>query len=229
MNELSELAHYRLFPPLTEPSYLVLSSRRKIFTLWIDQLGDRPLRVLDVGGRYQPYRPLLQNKIASYVAVDVVKTEFVTVVADGQALPFAPGSFDLIIATQVFEYFSNPTLAAKQMHAVLRSGGVLLASVSEFAPRFADEERWRFTPLGIRTILASFEKVDIVPEVHSIGGVLRALNVAGNTFVLYESARFVYRRAISPVLNLLGVGLEALHLTSNDSFTSNYSVRAVKR
>ena len=228
MQKLSEIAHYRLYPPLTEPSYLVLSSRRRIFTLWIDQLGDRSLKVLDVGGRYQPYRPLLQDKIESYVAVDVVKTELVTVVADGQALPFPPESFDLVIATQVFEYFSDPSLAAKQMHAVLRPGGVLLASVSEFAPRFADEERWRFTPLGIRTILAPFEKVEIVPEVHSVGGVLRALNVAGNTFVRYESVRFVYRRAVCPILNLLGVGLEALHLTSNDSFTSNYSVRAVK-
>ena len=112
----------------------------------VNELESRPLHVLDVGGRYQPYRPLLDGRIGRYVAVDVEATELVTVVADGQALPFAPETFDLVMATQVFEYFPNPHLAAKQIHSVLRPGGVLFASVAAFAPRFVEPERWRFTP-----------------------------------------------------------------------------------
>jgi SAM-dependent methyltransferase len=228
MQSLSEIAHSRLHPPLTEPSYLVLRSRRKIFTAWINELGDRPLKVLDVGGRYQPYRPLLGKRVVNYIAVDIIKTELVTVIADGQTLPFAPESFDLVIATQVLEFFPKPYLAAEQMYSALRPGGVLLASVAEFAPRFNDAERWRFTPLGIRTILAPFEKVEIAPEVYSIGGVLRALNVAGNTFARYDTARAAYRCTLCPLLNLLGLALEKLSLTSSDAFTGNYSVRATK-
>ena len=170
MTSLSEIARRRLYPRLTDPNFLVLRSRRLIFSSWIGQLGDRPLKVLDIGGRYQPYRPLLGDRVASYVAVDISRTELVNVVADGQALPFAPESFDLVIATQVFDCFPDPHQAAQQMHAVLRPGGVLFASIPSFAPRFDSGERWRFTSTGIGSIMAPFAKVDIVPEVSSIGG-----------------------------------------------------------
>jgi len=161
--------------------------------------------------------------------VDVTPVDLVTIIADGQALPFAAESFDLVIATQVFEFFANPHLAAGQMHDVLRPGGVLLASLAAFLPRMVDLEHWRFTPAGIRSTLAPFSEVEIIPEVYSIGGLLRAVNVALDVFVRYDKARFVHRHTASPVLNLLGLGLEKLRLTSNDQFTGNYSVRATKR
>ena len=56
--ELAAIAHLRLYPSLTNPSYLVLRSRRLLFSNWTRTLGNN-LTVLDVGGRYQPYRPLL--------------------------------------------------------------------------------------------------------------------------------------------------------------------------
>lgn len=228
MGSSSEIGRYRLYPPLTEPSYLVLRSRRQIFTRWFDQFSKSPLRVLDVGGRHQPYRPLLGDRVSRYVAVDVVKTDLVTVMADGQALPFAPESFDLVIATQVFEYFQNPHLAAQQMHAALRPGGMLIGSVAAFAPRFVGPEGWRFFPEGIRSILNPFKSVEIIPEVYSIGGLLRAINVALSVFVRFDSARLIYRWTACPMLNLLGRALESLNLTSSDAFTGNYSIRAVK-
>jgi hypothetical protein len=54
------------------------------------------------------------------------------------------------------------------------------------------------------------------------------VNLALDTFVRYQTARRIYRMTVCPVLNLLGFGLERLRLTSNDQFTTNYSVRAVK-
>jgi SAM-dependent methyltransferase len=206
----------------------VLRARRIIFSNWIKELEKRPLRILDVGGRYHPYRPLLAGRIGRYVAVDVEKTALVTVVADGQALPFAPESFDLAMATQVFEYFPDPHLAARQIHSALRPNGVLFASLVSFAPRFVEPERWRFTREGIRSVFAPFAQVEVVPEIGSIGGIFRAANLAGNFLVRYNSARVVYNFTICPMLNLLGRGLEQLNLTSDDRFTSNYSVRAIK-
>jgi hypothetical protein len=94
MNPLLKTARRRLYPSLSDPSYLVLRSRRLIFSRWIGELGGN-LRVLDIGGRYQPYRPLLDGHLGSYVAVDIARTKLVTVVANGEALPFAPNSFDL--------------------------------------------------------------------------------------------------------------------------------------
>ena len=57
---------------------------------------------------------------------------------------------------------------------------------------------------------------------------LRAINVAFNLFLHYDTARLVYRMTACPVFNLLGLALESLRLTSNDEFTGNYSVRATK-
>ena len=227
-SSLQRVAHSRLHPALTDPSYLVLRSRRAIFSRWIGNLGREDLTVLDVGGRYQPYRPLFGKTLAHYVAVDVMKTELVSVVADGHALPFAAESFDVVIATQVMDYFREPADAVKQIHAVLKPGGVFLASVAACAPIFAEGEYWRFTRPGLRTLLNSFAQVEIVPELYSAGSVVRTLNLAMDSFVHYSSARWLYRRTICPLVNLFGLGIEKLKLTSNDQFTANYSVLARK-
>jgi len=123
MESLSKVARQRLSPSLTNPNYLVLRSRRLIFNSWAREVSGDHLTVLDVGGRYQPYRPLFADRLQRYVAVDVEVTEFVDVIADGQALPFEAASFDVVIATQVFEYFAKPDHAAKEMCRVLRQGG----------------------------------------------------------------------------------------------------------
>ena len=226
MESLSKIAHRRLYPSLTDPSFLNLRSRRLIFSQWASQFRGQHLTVLDVGGKYQPYRPLFDGSVDRYFAVDLVKTEFVSAVADAVALPFAPASFDLAIATQVFEYFRDPAEAAKQIHATLKPGGVLLASFAACTPRVGDDEQWRFHPLGIRTLLAPFASVEIVPELHSAGAFIRVAAAGLDTFVRYRSARFVYTAC--PILNLLGLGLEKSNLTSNDQFTTNFSVRAIK-
>lgn len=85
---LLKTAHQRLYPSLTVPSYLVLRSRTAIFSKWASHLGRGNLRVLDMGGRYQPYRPLLGSRVGRYIAVDLIKTE--DVLADGEALTSNP-------------------------------------------------------------------------------------------------------------------------------------------
>ena len=225
---LLEIAHQRLYPSVTNPNYLVLRSRRLIFSEWISRFNASDLTVLDIGGRYQPYRPLFGTSVGRYIAVDLVQTEMVNVLADGEALPFAPQTFDLVIATQVLEYLKQPTLAAKNIHAVLKPGGRFLASVPSCAPRFGEEERWRFTRSGLRFVLSPFSEIEIIPELYSVGSVFRTLNLAFDTFVRFNFARSVYRHTACPIVNLLGLGFENLKLTSNDQFASNYSVLATK-
>jgi SAM-dependent methyltransferase len=225
---LLRIADQRLHPSLAEPNYLVLRARSTIFSKWANQLGGENLTVLDIGGRYQPYRPLLGTRVARYVAIDLMRTGLVNVVADGEALPFVGKAFDLVIATQVMEYFREPSAAIRQIHAVLKPGGVLLASVAACAPRFVEEERWRFTRPGLRTLLSEFARVEIIPELYSVGSVVRTVNLALDTFVRYGRARWVYRRTACPLLNVLGLGVEKLNLTSNDQFTANYSLLAAR-
>jgi SAM-dependent methyltransferase len=223
-----EIARRRLYPSLTDPSYLVLRARRLLLSNWISQIPGENLRVLDVGGRYQPYRPLLGAKVGRYVAIDLIQTGLVSVVASGEALPFAAETFDLAIATQVMEYLPEPSLAARQIHRVLKPGGIFLASVPACAPTFGDEQHWRFTRAGLRSVLSPFADVQIAAEVSSIGGVARTVNLAMDTFVRYKLARSIYRRTACPLLNLLGLAAEKAHVTSNDQFAANYCVMAKK-
>jgi SAM-dependent methyltransferase len=227
MKSTSQIAHRRLFPSLTDPAYLTLRSRRRIFEGWARESKGQHLRALDIGGRYQPYRVLF-NSIDQYVALDLIATDAVSVVADAEKLPFSDASFDMAIATQVFEYFRDPCQTARQIHAALKPGGMLIASFAACTPRFVEEEHWRFTPSGLRLILAPFERVEIVPELHSLAGLLRTVILGLDSFVRYRSFRYVYRFTLCPFLNLLGFALEGMSLTSNDQFTTNYSVRAVK-
>jgi len=228
MESLYRVAHRRLYPSVTDPSYLVLLSRRLIFADWVRQLRGEDLAILDIGGRVGPYRPLFGVRARRYVAVDLIPTDFVSVVADGQMLPFAGETFDVVIATQVLEYLPDPHGAANQIHSVLKPGGVLLASTPAYAPRFGEEEYWRFTPSGLRSLLAPFATIEIVPELSSVGSLIRTINLALDTFARYPSVRFLYRRTACPLLNLIGLGMEKAKLTANDQFAANYSVRAVK-
>ena len=162
------------------------------------------------------------------MACDLERTNLVDVVADGEFLPFDGSVFDVVICTQVFEYFPHPIRAAQEIHRVLKPGGRLLMSVVSCAPRFVEEERWRYTPLGIRTVLSSFSQLSIVPETSSFGGLMRFLSLAAHSLSHFQLARKCVEFLLCPCLNLLGLAGEKLRISRNDEFTPNYSVLAIK-
>jgi SAM-dependent methyltransferase len=226
--ELVRIGNERLFPSITNPHYLVLRRRAQIIRKWIKQLPDQDQNVLDIGGRYQPYRPLIQSRAKQYVALDVLSTPLVDVVGRGEQLPFSSETFDLVIATGVFEYFPEPRKAAEQIHDVLKPGGVLFLSVGAVCPRFNDDEHWRYMPAGLRSALSMFSYMEIVPEVFSLGGFCRIVNASLNIFARYGFVRRALSLIVFPIVNLVGLGLEAMALTSNDQLAGNYSVLARK-
>ena len=226
--ELLKIAHDRLWPSLTNPSYLVQRRRRQILSRWIERMPGDQLKVLDIGGRYQPYRPLLGNRIQRYVAVDVLSTVLVDVVGQGQDLPFASDTFDLVIATGVFEYIPEPRAAAAEVHRVLKPGGHFMMSVASVYPRVVDEEHWRYLPAGLRFVLAPFGEIEIVPEVASIGGFLRVTASSLSIFAKYEFARQILHHTVVPVLNLAGVVFDRENISRNDQIAGNYCALAVK-
>ena len=226
--DLLKIANARLYPSVTNPSYLVQRRRRQILGQWIERIHGNQLVILDIGGRYQPYRPLLANRIRRYVALDVLATNLVDVVGNGQKLPFKADTFDLVIATGVFEYFPEPRVAAEEIHRVLKPGGCLMLSVASVYPRVVDEEHWRYLPAGLRHVLASFAKTEIVPEVASIGGFLRVTASSLSIFAKYGFVRQVLHHTVVPVLNLLGVALDRPSISHNDQIAGNYCAIAWK-
>lgn len=55
-------------------------------------------------------------------------------VADALALPFAAGSFDRVICSEVLEHIPDYVAALKEIHRVLKPGGTLSVSVPRFLP-----------------------------------------------------------------------------------------------
>ena len=226
--ELLKIADARLYPSITHTSYLVLRRRRLIFSKWLEGIpGDR-LAVLDVGGRYQPYRPLIQHRVQRYLALDIQRTPLVDVLGKGEELPFRADTFDLVFATQVFELFPEPRVVAAQIHRVLKPGGHLMLSVASMYPRVVDEEHWRYLPAGLKFALGPFSKIEIVSEVTSIGGALRLNAAAISIFAKYEFVRQILHHTVVPVLNLVGLVLENAGLSTNDQVAGNYSALAQK-
>jgi SAM-dependent methyltransferase len=228
VEELRRQARERLYPRLTNPNYLILRKRRQLFQRWLERMSSQNLTVLDVGGSIQPYRPLIQNGAMRYIAVDLIATALVDVVANAEQLPFPKNWFDLAFCTQMLEYAPLPGQVISEIHRALKPGGILLLSVPSLSLRDADEDCWRFWPAGIRQLLSGFSQVEVVPEGGSIAGFFRTVNAGLNILAKFSFVRAVLGWTVIPVLNLAGLGLENLVRSHNDQFAVNYSVMARK-
>jgi SAM-dependent methyltransferase len=218
----------RLYPSLTNPNWLILRRRREIFQKWIAVLEGVELTVLDVGGRVQPYRALLEGKIHRYVAIDLCKTPLIGVVARAEQIPFTSAQFDLVICTQVLEYVPNPRAAIAEIHRVLRPGGRLLLSVPSIFPSDSDQDGWRFLPASLRILLRSFERIEIASEGESVSGLFRTIAVF---LIMLSRPSWVARIlqfTVIPILNIAAFSFESLFPNSNDQFAANYSILAEK-
>lgn len=225
--QISREANERLHPSITNPNWLVLRARRRLFTTWVARVDGTALQILDVGGRIQPYRPLLENRIRGYYSVDLVPGPCVSAVGRAEELPFATGQFDLVFCTQMLEYVPCPQKAVDEIHRVLRTGGCLFLSAPAVFPRDSDPEYWRFLPSSLRLLLRNFSNVEIAAEGSTISGLLRTLNVSLITFSP-RVVRSVLRYSATPALNGLALILEKMTQTDNDQLTANFSAFARK-
>jgi SAM-dependent methyltransferase len=228
LDEVTRQGRERLYPSLTNPNWLILSERRRIFERWLAQSPAEKLDVLDVGGRIQPYRPLIANRLCRYVAVDLRLAPLVDIVASGEQLPLHDAAFDLVICTQVLEYVAQPSVVLAEIHRALRPGGRLLLSVPSACVADPEEDCWRFLPAGLRHLLSGFSRLEIVAEGSSVAGFFRTVNTCLDMFVRNPVARSVYRHSVAPFLNLSGALAEKLSGRRNQRFAVNYSVLAEK-
>jgi hypothetical protein len=220
-------ARERLHPRITNPSWLVLRARRKLFTEWVARIDGTSLCVLDVGGRIQPYRPLLNGRIRDYCSLDRIVGPSVNVVGRAENLPLADNKFDVVFCTQMLQYVPNPQNVVNEIHRVLRPGGSLLLSAPAVFPRDGNPEYGRFLPSSLQLLLGNFAQVEIAAEGSTISGLLRTINVSLITFSP-RLARSILRYTATPALNGLAWALEGLVRTDNDQLTANFSAFAQK-
>jgi len=98
--------------------------------------------VLDYGcGMGYSYQNLLMRAVAGYVGADISKVavdntrkknaEAVEIQEDG-TVPLPDGSFESAVCSEVFEHLWDPLASAKELHRVLKPGGMLIATVPNF-------------------------------------------------------------------------------------------------
>jgi SAM-dependent methyltransferase len=228
LDEVTQQGRERLYPSFTNPNWLILSERRRIFERWLAQLPADKLDVLDVGGRIQPYRPLIANRLRRYVAVDLRVAPLVDMVARGEQLPLRDAAFDLLICTQVLEYVAQPCVVLAEIYRVLRPRGRMLLSVPSACIADPAEDSWRFLPAGLRHLIFGFSRLEIVAEGSSVAGFFRTVNTCLDMFVRNPVAKSAYRHRVAPFLNLTGAVAEKLSGRRNQRFAVNYSVLAEK-
>ncbi|MGC2448488.1 MAG: class I SAM-dependent methyltransferase, partial [Candidatus Sulfotelmatobacter sp.] len=199
----------RLNPSLTNPNWLILRWRRQIFQKWLAKIDAPDLRVLDIGGRIQPYRSLFGTPVKHYVAIDMRPSPVVNVMARGEEIPFAGDLFDVVICTQVLEYVPEPEVFLREIRRVLKPGGFLLLSAPAVFPRDSDYDLWRFSPRSLSSLLRSFRDTEITAEGSSIVGLIRSITVC---LVMLARPAFIGKLfcfTLVPLLNLLAAALES--------------------
>lgn len=121
------------------------TSVRQALDPLLRDLGDG--RGLNVGGGPVRLDPRL-------VHVDLFLEAPVDCVARAEKLPFADGSFDLVVSQETVEHVPDPFAAVEEMARVTRPGGRIYLQVPfviGYHP--GPEDYWRFTRAGVRTLL----------------------------------------------------------------------------
>jgi len=115
-------------------------------------IGGHVLEVKDAG-----YATRLGTGVTATDVLDVDPANpLATIVADlSSADSVSTCAFDCFILTQTLQYVRDPAGAVAHAHRVLRSGGVLLASLPSITKVEAparDVDRWRFTEASCRDL-----------------------------------------------------------------------------
>ncbi len=149
----------------------------------LDRLDDtthRFTQALDVGGR-GVVAPLLHARGIACVSLDLSASMAArgggpAVAGDEEALPFAPGSFDLVVANLSLHWVNDLPGALIQLRLALRPDGLLLASL----PALGTLDAWRATLTETEAALAggASPRISPFPELRDCAGLLQRAGFA---------------------------------------------------
>ena len=193
----------------------------KFIGSWMQQIADKKGVILDMGGgeRFQkwlaPYKHLFEG--SDYKSFDYDASTKPDVVGDIHAIPLKDNSVDSIICSSVLEHIENPIVASKELHRVLKPGGILFVYVPSIYPYHARKghypDYWRFFDDTLLFLFKDFKQVKIEKR----GGYFRALFFF---MPLQHKLRFI----IDPLAKFL----DSVFKTNRRTTTSGYYVFAVK-
>jgi SAM-dependent methyltransferase len=152
---------------------------------------------LDLGCGGGQYAPAIEHAGFQWVGVDYVDMR-APMLADAHALPFRDASFDLVVSLAVLEHIRYPHVMMREVHRVLRPGGVFFGSVAYLVP-FHLESFYNMTHYGTCSALqyAGFTVERIASDPAYLG--IRALAFAG---LFHGAPRVLAYAAVRPLVEL---------------------------
>lgn len=181
--------------------------------------------VLDVGCGRKPYRDLVPAERYTGVDIDTAVTRTLAaadVYYDGRMLPFADGSFDAVLCSQVLEHVFTPETFLAEIRRVLRPGGFLLLAT----PFVWDEHEQpadfgRYSSFGLRALLERNGFV-VVEQRKTCADFRAIVQLASGAFFKVTRSRNRWVNLLTQLLllapgNALG-GLMAWVLPRNEDF-----------
>ena len=153
-----------------------------------------PGLALDLGGGAGKLHQPLRRLGYRYVNLDIQRFQNgePSVVGSAQALPFRDTSFDVVVCKEALTAFLQPWIAVKEVHRVLKPGGLFIVSAGFMWPDGAGDF-YRFTRFGLRHLVSDFEIVSMDSPL-SIFSMLGSLLSAGLARLRLSFAEQMLRR-----------------------------------
>jgi SAM-dependent methyltransferase len=139
-----------------------------------------------------------------FIGTDMRPGPGVDRVEDLRSLSFGEGEVGTAVCVDTLEHCEDPLTACREIHRVLRPGGVLaVASVMWFPIHGYPHDYWRFTPDGLRVLLAPFDDVwtrgvghPLMPtHVVGVAGKQRSLGLNDESFTSLTKLQEFWDRA----------------------------------
>jgi len=192
--------------------------------------------VVDLGSRDKPYGPWLGAGVTEHIGLDLAPGPGVDVViAPDQRLPFADGSVDAVLCTQVLEFVADPDALLAEIARCLTPGGRLVLTVPFTANQHGegDSDLLRLSAAGAREVVGRALVVDEVRRQGGIGSTTAVLLLNWIRVALSGRRRWL-RGLLLPVLlavhaaaNVAGLALDAVDSTGH--FYGNVMVLAHRK
>jgi SAM-dependent methyltransferase len=168
-------------------------------------------RLLDIGCNDKPHERFFGARTTRWLGLDraayVGQNTRADVVGDAILAPFADGSFDTVLCTNVLQALPHPGRLFEVAFRLLRPSGCLLVAAPQYSA-FVDvpTDYFRFTSFGLRQ-LAIDAGLEVV-EVHPIGGtVALVFRVFCGHMPFLNRGNWV-SRTLSSIAQLIGYHLD---------------------
>ena len=158
-------------------------------------------RLLDLGAGNQPYADWYLGLCDEAVSTDIAPHAGLSVLCAAEGLPFANGSFDTVLATEVLEHVTDLEHTVDEICRVLAPGGAVIVTVPYFYPTHEPpHDHRRLTHHGLR---GAFERRGLELQDLTAKGGLLTLGATVVTTAACTALRMAMLRSSGGISSLL--------------------------